>query len=168
NQQWQSDGLIVGPLTNHDQTQCYSTHLTTFAGGFTILPETVNWSYVFANADFMKNKTIYLTVILVCAIYVLLAIYARYYDKKDVEKLGVTILPDNNKNDDYFYQMIVFTGQRRDAGTKSNVHFVIHGDENDTHIRTLADPHRRVLQRGGVDAFLMSVPKSLGQLNCIR
>ncbi|CAF1525116.1 unnamed protein product, partial [Adineta ricciae] len=40
NQQWQSDGLIVGPLTNHDQTQCYSTHLTTFAGGFTILPET--------------------------------------------------------------------------------------------------------------------------------
>ncbi|CAF1279323.1 unnamed protein product, partial [Adineta ricciae] len=42
------------------------------------------------------------------------------------------------------------------------------GDENDTHIRTLADPHRRVLQRGGVDAFLMSVPKSLGQLNCIR
>ncbi|CAF1375842.1 unnamed protein product [Adineta ricciae] len=168
NQQWQSDGLIVGPLTNHYQTQCYSTHLTTFAGGFTILPETVDWSYVFANADFMKNKTIYLTVIVVCVIYVLLAIYARYYDKKDIEKLGVTILPDNNKNDNYFYQIIVFTGQRRDAGTKSNVHFVIHGDENDTRIRTLADPHRHILQRGGVDGFLMSVPNSLGLLNCIR
>lgn len=25
---WQSDGLVVGRLTNHFQTQCFSTHLT--------------------------------------------------------------------------------------------------------------------------------------------
>ncbi|CAF4345011.1 unnamed protein product, partial [Rotaria magnacalcarata] len=31
NNNWQSDGLLVGPLTNHYQTQCLSTHLTTFA-----------------------------------------------------------------------------------------------------------------------------------------
>ena len=30
--------IKVGSLTNHDQTQCYSTHLTTFAGGFSCLP----------------------------------------------------------------------------------------------------------------------------------
>ncbi|UJR11128.1 hypothetical protein I4U23_015309 [Adineta vaga] len=166
--QWKSDGVLVGPLTNHSQTQCYSTHLTTFAGGFVILPETVDWSYVFANADFTKNLTVYLTVICVCVIYIILIIYARYYDKKDVEKLGVTVLPDNHKDAQYFYQIIAFTGQRKNAGTKSNVHFVIHGNDNDTHIRTFADPHRRILQRGGVDAFLMSVPKSLGLLNCIR
>ena len=35
--------------------------------------------------------------------------------------LGVTPLPDNHKCDQYFYQIIVFTGQRKDAGTKSNV-----------------------------------------------
>ncbi|UJR18997.1 hypothetical protein I4U23_022127 [Adineta vaga] len=168
NQQWKSDGLLVGPLTNHNQTQCYSTHLTTFAGGFAILPESVDWNYVFANADFMKNKTIYLTVICVSIIYIILILYSRYYDKNDVEKLGVTILPDNHKEDDYFYQIIVFTGQRTNAGTKSNVHFVLHGDKNDTQIRTFADPHRQILQQGGVDAFLMSVPKSLGLLNCIR
>ena len=28
NNQWQADGLRVGPLTNHEQTQCFSTHLT--------------------------------------------------------------------------------------------------------------------------------------------
>ncbi|UJR18699.1 hypothetical protein I4U23_005606 [Adineta vaga] len=168
NNQWKSDGLKVGPLTNRRQTQCFSTHLTTFAGGFVILPESINWNYVFANADFMKNKTIYLTVICVSVIYIILIIYAHYYDKKDVEKLGVTILPDNHREDEYFYQIIVFTGQRKDAGTNSNVHFVIHGDDDDTTIRTFVDPHRQIFQRGSVDAFLMAVPKSLGLLNCIH
>lgn len=27
NAQWKSDGMKVGPLTNHHQTQCFSTHL---------------------------------------------------------------------------------------------------------------------------------------------
>ena len=27
--QWQADGLVVGPMTNYNQTQCFSTHLTT-------------------------------------------------------------------------------------------------------------------------------------------
>ncbi|CAF0823152.1 unnamed protein product [Adineta steineri] len=119
NNQWNSDGLIVGPLTNHYETQCFSTHLTTFASGFRILPESVNWNYVFANADFMRNKTIYSTIICVCVIYIILLLFSRYKDKKDIEKLGVTPLPDNHKSDKYFYQIIVFTGQRKHAGTKS-------------------------------------------------
>ncbi len=123
NTQWKSDGLVVGPLTNYDETHCLSTHLTKFTGGFRILPAPINWNYVFANADFMKNKTIYLTVICVCVIYIILMIYARYKDKKDIEKLGVTPLSDNHQSDEYFYQIIVFTGQRKDSGTKSKVKF---------------------------------------------
>ncbi|CAF0739918.1 unnamed protein product [Adineta ricciae] len=34
---WQSDGLWVGPLTDHYRTQCYSTHLTTFTSHFRML-----------------------------------------------------------------------------------------------------------------------------------
>jgi len=159
NNNWQSDGLIVGSLTNHEQTQCFSTHLTTFAGGFIVLPEPINWNYIFANAGFMKNKTVYLTVICISIIYLILIIYARFKDKKDIEKLGVTPLPDNHQSDEFFYQIIVFTGHRKDAGTKSNVHFIISGDKDETNIRTFADPHRHILQRGGIDAFIMSVPK---------
>ncbi len=117
-------------MTNHNQTQCFSTHLTSFSGGFTILPEPINWNYVFANADFLKNKTIYLTVICVSVIYFILMIYARFEDKKDIEKLGVTPLPDNHKSDEYFYQLIVFTGQRKDAGTKSNVRLLERKEKN--------------------------------------
>ncbi len=117
-------------MTNHNQTQCFSTHLTSFSGGFTILPEPINWNYVFANADFLKNKTIYLTVICVSVIYFILIIYARFQDKKDIEKLGITPLPDNHKSDEYFYQIIIFTGQRKDAGTKSNVRLLETKEKN--------------------------------------
>jgi hypothetical protein len=159
NNNWQSDGLVVGPLTNHYETQCFSTHLTTFAGGFIVLPAPINWNYVFANADFTKNKTVYITLISVCLLYLLLIIYARYKDKKDVEKLGVTPLPDNHKSDQYLYQILVFTGHRKDAGTKSKVHFILSGDTDETQVRTFADPRRTILQRGGIDAFIMTVPK---------
>jgi len=73
--------------------------------------------------------------------------------------LGVTPLYDNNKNDQYYYQILVFTGQRKDSGTKSKVHFVISGDNDTTSIRTFHDPYRKILQRGGIDSFIMAVPK---------
>jgi len=61
--------------------------LTTFAGGWIVLPAPINWNYVFANLDFAKNKTIYLTIIIIAVLYILITIYARYKDKKDVEKV---------------------------------------------------------------------------------
>ncbi|CAF3781572.1 unnamed protein product [Rotaria sp. Silwood1] len=168
NNNWQSDGLLVGSLTKHYQTQCFSTYLTTFASGFIVLPAPINWNYVFANVDFMKNKTVYLTIICIFLLYILLIIYARYKDKKDLEKLGVTPLSDNHQFDQYFYRIIVFTGHRKNARTKSTVYFILSGNDNETQIRTLADPHRTILQRGGIDAFIMAVPKSLGSLNYIH
>ena len=113
--------MKVGPLTDYKQTQCFSPHLTTFAGGFIVLPSPINWSYVFANAGFLKNRTVYLVVIGICAIYVLLTIYARYQDKKDLETLQITLMPDNYKLDEYFYEITVFTGHRKDSGSKSKV-----------------------------------------------
>jgi len=113
----------VGSLTNHYETECFATHLTSFAGGFIVLPSPINWSYVFANAGFLKNKTVYFTIISFSLTYIILMIYARLKDKKDIEKLGVTPLPDNQKSHQYFYQLIVFTGQRANSGTKSKVKF---------------------------------------------
>jgi hypothetical protein len=43
--------------------------LTTFAGGWIVLPAPINWNYVFANLDFAKNKTIYLTIIIIAVLY---------------------------------------------------------------------------------------------------
>ena len=159
NNNWQADGLVVGPLTTPYATECYSTHLTTFANGFTLFPAPVNWNYVFSNADFVKNKTVYLTVISVSTLYIILIIFARYKDRKDMEKLDVIPLPDNHRSDQHFYQIIVFTGHRTDSGTKSKVHFVLSGDEDTTRVRTFTCSNRPILQRAGIDAFIMAVPK---------
>ncbi|CAF1261744.1 unnamed protein product [Adineta steineri] len=168
NNTWQSDGLIVGNLTDYQQTQCFSPHLATFAGGFIILPSPINWKYVFANAEFLKNKTVYFIIISICIIYVLLVIYAHHQDKKDLEMLQITLMPDNYPLDEYFYQIIVFTGHRKSSGTKSKVHFILSGDNDITKVRTLDDPHRSILQRSGTDTFLMTTSKSLGILNRIH
>ncbi|CAF3720614.1 unnamed protein product [Rotaria sp. Silwood1] len=50
NNNWQSDGLWVGPLTDHYKTQCFSTHLTTFASSFQVLFNSI-----------YKNEFIYLS-----------------------------------------------------------------------------------------------------------
>ena len=155
---YRSDGLTVGSLTNHYQTECYSNHLTTFAGGFVVLPSPINWNYVFANLDFMRNKTIYLTVITVSCLYVILMIYARRKDRQDLEKLRVMPLIDNRLSDGYYYQILVFTGQRLQAGTNSKVYLLLSGEQNETSVRRLDDPYRKIFQRGQTDAFLLAVP----------
>jgi hypothetical protein len=36
---------------------------------------------------------------------------------------------------------------------------VLSGDDDKTHIRTFADPHRQIFQRGGIDAFVLAASK---------
>jgi hypothetical protein len=92
-------------------------------------------------------------------IYLLLIIYTRYKDKKDLERLDAIFLSDNHQSDQYLYQILVFTGRRKDAGTKSKVHFILSGDNDQTEVRTFSDPNRKIFQRGGINSFIMTVPK---------
>lgn len=77
----------VGPMTNLYQTECWAEHLTQFASGLSFLPEPIRWENVFRNTDFNRNRTIYLTVIIVFLLYIVLMIYSRYYDRKDLNKV---------------------------------------------------------------------------------
>ncbi|CAF5038286.1 unnamed protein product [Rotaria sp. Silwood1] len=88
-------------------------------------------------------------------------------DRKYVKKLMMTPLLDNKKSDKYFYEIIVFTGMRNDAGTKSKVYFILSGNDNDTGLRLLGT-EGSILQRGNIDLFLMAVPSCLGPLNYLR
>jgi len=66
--------------------------LTTFTGGWVVAPNTIDWNFVFANADFLKNPTLYSTEIVIAVIYILAVIWARRQDKKDVEKVRKNML----------------------------------------------------------------------------
>jgi polycystin 1L2 len=118
---WLSDGMEILEDTNVKQTHCISTHLTSFAGGFVILPSSINFQYVFANASFSKNLLIYLTLIILTCLYILFAIWARIMDKRDLKKLNIVPLKDNNPQNDYFYELMVFTGNQSEAATQSKV-----------------------------------------------
>lgn len=160
-------------MTNVNETECYSTHLTTFAGGCIVSPSPINWDYVFSNADLIRNKMIYLTISCVLLIYLLSTVYARHKDKNDLEKRGVNPLDVNYNEDQYSYEIFVFTGHRKDSQTRSKVQFVMNDDDNDeTKVRTFSHSHRRIFQRDGVDELVMTVPElvniSLCFNDCIR
>ncbi|CAF0979709.1 unnamed protein product [Adineta ricciae] len=64
--------------------------------------------------------------------------------------------------------MVVFTGMQRHAGTTAKVHFILSSEDCETNPYTLVDDKRKILQRGSIDSFIFSVPKSLGLLNYLR
>ncbi|KAK4329266.1 hypothetical protein Pmani_000378 [Petrolisthes manimaculis] len=94
---WSSEGCrVVG--ANTTITTCACNHLTSFGSGFFVAPNAIDFSYVFANAGFLDNLTIYLTLIISLALYFIGLVYARIKDRRDVEKVG-----DNEPSDQYLY-----------------------------------------------------------------
>ncbi|KAL4239265.1 hypothetical protein ACF0H5_000082 [Mactra antiquata] len=163
-----SAGLRPLPSSSKNEVICETTHLTTFGGGWAVAPNTIDWNFIFSNADFLKNPTLYVTEIVIAVAYIIAMIWARRKDRQDVEKLGLAPLPCNDKQDKYYYEIMVSTGMRRGAGTDSKVHFVLSGEEEETEVRTFEDKKRKIFDRGNTDGFLMSVPYSLGALMYLR
>ena len=161
NYSWSTKGVEILPTSTINTTQCVSTHLTQFAGGLIILPPEINFASVWANASFDKNPTIYLTVIVISSIYLLLLVWCQFMDRKDKKRRNVCLLVDNDPFDMYFYELIVFTGNRNDAGTESNVSFYLEGSLGDVFNRKLSPLNQKIkpLQRGSVDSFIMSINK---------
>ncbi|KAK3717356.1 hypothetical protein QZH41_011584, partial [Actinostola sp. cb2023] len=83
-------------------------------------------------------------------------------------QIGVSPLPDNDSRDNYCYEIHVHTGFMRGAGTSAEVSIVMNGSVGDSDPRVLKDTVRKTFRTGGVDAFLMTVPQSLGVLRNIR
>ncbi len=69
----------------------YTTHLSTFGAGFFVMPNTIDFNYVFANAGFTDNLTIYVTLIVTVVLYIILMIWARMRDRKDVEQVLILV-----------------------------------------------------------------------------
>ncbi|VDD79412.1 unnamed protein product [Mesocestoides corti] len=172
---WDTKGCLVSLCllkkvdrqTTAQAAVCVCNHLTTFAAGWIVVPNTVDFNYIFRNIQFEKNATLYVTEITVGIIFLLLFIWARRMDNKDIQKLGITPLAENNPADEYLYEIIVGTGMRRRAGTTSTVCMQLNGEKGGTPPFTLRDPHRKVLQRGNTDRFLLATAK-LNKLQQLR
>lgn len=118
-------GIEIFSDTNQTHTHCQTTHLTTFAGGYIVLPNAIDFNDAFAKASIQQNPTIYATIIALVCTYVLMSIWARWMDWRDEQKCGITLLGDTaalrEERNKYLYEIIVFTGNRPNAGTTSKV-----------------------------------------------
>ena len=83
-------------------------------------------------------------------------------------QVGVCPLRDNEPTDPYRYELTLWTGMRRNAGSKSKVSIILYGDEQDSEARALVDPDRNPFQRGSQDTFLLTTPFDLGSIQYIR
>jgi hypothetical protein len=118
---WSSYGIYVYEDTNLTQTHCSSNHLTAFAGGLVLLPSKINFQYAFSHPSPIHNPFIYSTIILITCVYILFALWARWMDLRDLKKMNITFMEDNHSSDSYFYELIVFTGDKEESGTNSKV-----------------------------------------------
>jgi hypothetical protein len=80
----------VGSNTTYLTTECLTIHTSLFSGGFAVKPNPIDFDYVFANADFMKNPTLYISEIIIGLLYIVTAVWARRKDRRDVEKVRKT------------------------------------------------------------------------------
>ncbi|XP_038068153.1 uncharacterized protein LOC119737688 [Patiria miniata] len=167
-QEWSTDGVRVGPKTTKDLTQCFSRHLTDFASTWLVPPTPLDFQYIFNNAGFLENLTIYITTIVIYVLFVFIFIWARRKDRKDIIMQGLAPMADNKPKHKYLYEIAVMTGQWKGSGTSSKVHFILSGEDDETEVRTFEDDKRPILQTGCVDRFVMAVPKPLGPLNYMR
>ncbi|XP_067671787.1 polycystin-1-like protein 2 [Haliotis asinina] len=166
---WKHDGLKIGKRTDVTKVECLTSHLTSFGASFFVPPNTIDFKTVFAKfANLADNAAVFSTIIVVIVLYLLVIFFVRRADKKDVEKWSVVPLRDNLLSDVYHYQVTVFTGMRRNAGTKSRVYLVLGGEQGDTEIRSLEDEKKRTPDRGSVNSYVLSVPQSLGSLLFLR
>lgn len=161
NEQWQTDGLITVDDLNLTHTTCLSNHLTDFSAAQVVLPPSIDFGFVIKNSSFEKNPTVYATLIVFVTLYIILFAWCRYMDRKDKFKSNIYLLDDNPIDGTYFYEVIVFTGNRKDSGTNSKVFLSLCGSLNETLNRNLNNESNKikVLQRGSVDTFIMSVDR---------
>ncbi|XP_013422214.1 uncharacterized protein LOC106182109 [Lingula anatina] len=164
---YSDEGCTVGPKTTVDAAQCFCDHLTSFGSSFYVPMNTIRP----ADSGFLKldeNPIVFSFGVVVLCLYFVLLIWARKADTKDIEKVGVTPLPDNDARDKQGYEIMVWTGSRKDAGTTAHVSIILSGDKDETEPRVLADDKRPICQRGGIDSFLLTTTQSLGKLSHLR
>ncbi|XP_065653648.1 uncharacterized protein LOC136080649 isoform X2 [Hydra vulgaris] len=162
---WMSDGCQLDvDHTSFLMTKCKCNHLTTF-GGFFVAP---NRLPTLSISKIKNGFVLLVTVITIISLWLLGLLITRRLDRQDISKIGVCPLADNRDEDTYLYQIIINTGTRKNAGTKSNIFFNVAGELNDSGVRHLKDPERECFQRSSCDMFIMATQSTLGDLDFIQ
>ncbi|XP_046856469.1 uncharacterized protein LOC124449577 isoform X2 [Xenia sp. Carnegie-2017] len=164
NSNWMTKGCRLSNVSNSLQTKCLCNHLTSFSS-YIVSPNPLTR---FSIDDFKRGYASFVAVSLIFTFYIFLFIWARRADGFDSVKTSICPLQDNSPHHRYRYEIALWTGMRRNAGTKSKVTVILSGDEGDTRPRCLTNPQNPMFHRGSLEKFLLRTSQDLGDLYCIR
>ena len=99
-----------------------------------------------------------MTVILITTFYFILLIWTFQKDKKDKLRTIIRSIEDNESDDDYFYEIIFYTGTRFNAGTDSNLRLQLFTDLKPSRVIDIQSNKGEIksFKRDGIDSFLLS------------
>jgi hypothetical protein len=84
--------LFLSQLLNETtwkHTVCRCNHLTSFGGDFVVPPNTIDFGSVWSKFKSLhENAAVFGTVVSILILYVIVMIWARRKDRKDVIKVG--------------------------------------------------------------------------------
>ncbi|XP_035692557.1 uncharacterized protein LOC118427026 [Branchiostoma floridae] len=160
---WQSDGCSAGAMSNKTHMHCRCDHLTKFSGF--VAPNPLNIQEALS-ANVLENPAGLVLVLTVFGSYLLLLLFSRKADRRDLTKAGVRILPGHrlNPRKECQYVVTVYTGFKGNAGTTAEISIALHGFEESSPTITFRDPNRILFEKGSVDSFLVSTEQPLGGL----
>ncbi|XP_076807630.1 polycystin family receptor for egg jelly-like [Clavelina lepadiformis] len=141
----------------------YASHLLVF-------PNKINYDQLSWNLweQFQQNPVIISVLLVFYVIYALLLIWARSKDK-DAQKKGLFIeVADNSPNDQYRYYVTIYTGSRPNAGTTATVSMRLLGKRQRSNAHVIQQENENVLSVGSVQSFLITTPRSLGDIRAVR
>ncbi|XP_076807291.1 polycystin family receptor for egg jelly-like isoform X2 [Clavelina lepadiformis] len=141
----------------------YASHLLVF-------PNKINYDQLSWNLweQFQQNPVIISVLLVFYVIYALLLIWARCKDK-DAQKKGLFIeVADNSPNDQYRYYVTIYTGSRPNAGTTATVSMRLLGKRQRSNAHVIQRENENVLSVGSVESFLITTPRSLGDIKAVR
>ncbi|XP_078692970.1 polycystin-1-like protein 2 [Branchiostoma floridae x Branchiostoma belcheri] len=164
---WHSDGCKVGMMSNASHIHCQCDHLTKFSGFVT--PNPLNIAAALS-ANVLENPAGLILVLTVLGMYFMGLVWTRKQDRRDLNKVGVGILPGHrlNPRKDCQYVITVYTGFKGNAGTTAEVTIVLYSLDKKSPPYQLSDPTRITFEKGSVDSFLVSTSEPLGDLTYLR
>ncbi|XP_012868128.1 PREDICTED: polycystic kidney disease protein 1-like 3 [Dipodomys ordii] len=169
NRTWKSSGCQVGLRSTVVKTQCLCDHLTFFGSDFFIVPRTVRVEDTVTLFRHVSNNPVGVSLLAsLLGLYMFLAVWAWRKDQRDMQKVKVTVLADNEPGSRFHYLVEVRTGLRPRAACTAQVVATLYGSEGHSRPRHLWDPQTTAFGRGALDVFLLGTRAPLGELHALR
>ncbi|XP_052792159.1 polycystic kidney disease protein 1-like 2 [Mya arenaria] len=166
---WTQEGMQISDksLSSSPSIECLTSHLSSFGASVLVAPTFVDPDDIVLFLTFFENPVVVTAVIMLWIVYFFLIHWAKRYDRRDVEQVGVIPCVDNKQGDQYVYLVCFITGWWKHAGTSANVYFYMTGTDGVSGKKHVNTADRVCLQPGSEDWLVVTTEHSLGHISSI-